>query len=419
MRQVSARRVVITGIGPVSPVGTGVDPFWDGLIHGRSGIRSITAFDARGMNVRVAGEVADFDASAWLSPKEIRQSDRVVHMAVAATALAWADAGEPDVDRTRVGTIFSTGIGGLATLLDHHTRYLARPPEDRIRSISPFLVPLIMPNSAAGRVSMVFGFTGPSACVSTACATGAHATIDAYKYVRDDDCDLAIAGGSEAANLDVTVGSFDSMQALSRNPDPERASRPFDRDRDGFVLSEGACALVLEELSHALARGARIYAEIVGYGVTSDAFHIAAPEPSGQAATRAMRLCLERAGEPPEAVDYINAHGTSTPIGDATETRVIKAALGDHAPFVPVSSTKSMTGHMMGAAGAAEIGVAALSIARGVIPPTMNYETPDPECDLDYVPNKARDVDVRLALSDAFGFGGHNAVVAVRKVDSD
>jgi 3-oxoacyl-[acyl-carrier-protein] synthase II len=263
---------------------------------------------------------------------------------------------------------------------------------------------------------MVFGFTGPSACVSTACATGAHATIDAYKYVRDGDCDLAIAGGSEAANLDVTVGSFDSMQALSRNADPERACRPFDRDRDGFVLAEGACALVLEELSHAEARGARIYAEVVGYGVSSDAYHIAAPEPSGAAAVRAVRACLERSSEPPWAVDYINAHGTSTPLGDAVETRVIKAALGEHAPFVAVSSTKSMTGHMMGAAGAAEIGVAALSIAKCMVPPTMNYETPDPECDLDYVPNKARDMDVRLALSDAFGFGGHNAVVAVRRI---
>jgi 3-oxoacyl-[acyl-carrier-protein] synthase II len=410
------RRVVITGVGPVTPVGIGVDGFWDALVHGRSGIGPITAFDASGMNVKVAGEVRDFDPSAWLSAKEIRQTDRVVQMAVAATGLAWADAGEPDVDRTRVGTIFATGIGGIGTLLDHHVRYLAKSPEEGIRSISPFLVPLIMPNSAAGRVSMVFGFTGPSACVSTACATGAHALIDAYKYVRDGDCDLAIAGGSEAANLDVTVGSFDSMQALSRNPDPERACRPFDRDRDGFVLAEGACALVLEELVHARARKARIYAEVAGYGVSSDAYHIAAPEPSGQAAVRAVRMCLERSGESPGAVDYINAHGTSTPIGDAIETRVIKAALGEHAPFVPVSSTKSLTGHMMGAAATAEIGVAALTIERCVIPPTVNYETPDPECDLDYVPNKARGADVRLALSDAFGFGGHNAVVAVRRV---
>jgi 3-oxoacyl-[acyl-carrier-protein] synthase II len=348
-----------------------------------------------------------------MTPKEVKRSDRCVHFAVGASKLAWRDAGEPAVDPARTGVLFSTGIGGLSSLLAQHLVLLEKGPD----RVSPFMVPMLMPNAAAGHVAMAFGFTGPNLCITTACAAGSHAVGEAFRLIKYGFADVAVAGGTEASILPLTVAGFAQMQALTRNPDPATASRPFDKDRDGFVLSEGAGALVVEEAERAEARGARIYAEVCGYGASADAHHITAPEPEGLGAIQAIQAALEEAGEPADAVDYINAHGTSTALNDAAETRAIKKALGDHAYRTAVSSTKSMTGHMLGAAGAVEAGIAALAVARGTVPPTINYRTQDEECDLDYVPNEARALDVRLALSNAFGFGGHNAVVALRRFE--
>lgn len=406
-------RVVVTGIGPVTPVGTGVDAFWEALVAGRSGVSRIQRYDPSALPVQIAGEVRDFTPEEWMTPKEIKHTDRAVHFAIASSKLAWSDAGEPSVDRARTGVMFSTGIGGLESLLKQHVVLLEKGPD----RVSPFMVPMLMPNAAAGNVAMAFGFTGPNACITTACAAGSHAVGEAFRLIKYGLADMCIAGGTEASVLPLTVAGFAQMHALSRNSDPEKASRPFDKNRDGFVLSEGAGALILEEASRAMARDARIYAEVCGYGASADAYHITAPEPEGLGAIQALQAALEEAGEPPDAVDYINAHGTSTQLNDAAETRAIKKALGEHAYRTAVSSTKSMTGHMLGAAGAVEAGVAALAIHRGTIPPTTNYETPDEECDLDYVPNQARQAEVRLALSDAFGFGGHNAVVALRRFE--
>jgi len=406
------RRIVITGIGPVTPVGVGVGPFWEALTAGRSGVGPILSFDTAGFSVRIAGEIHDFDTDPWMTPKEAKRTDRAVHFALAAAKLAWRDAGEPSVDHARTGVMFSTGIGGLGSLLNQHKVFLAKGAD----RVSPFMVPMLMPNASAGHVAMAFGFTGPNACITTACAAGAHAVGEAYRLIRDGLADVCIAGGTEASILELTIAGFAQMQALSRrNDEPERASRPFDRDRDGFILSEGAGALILEEAEGAVARGARIYAEVAGYGASADAYHITAPEPEGLGAIQAIQACLEDAGESPDAVDYINAHGTSTQLNDASETRALKKALGDHARRTPVSSTKSMTGHMLGAAGAVEGAAAALAIHEGVIPPTINYENQDEVCDLDYVPNEARRADVRLALSNSFGFGGQNATIAFRR----
>ncbi|MBA3551709.1 MAG: beta-ketoacyl-ACP synthase II [Actinobacteria bacterium] len=405
------RRVVVTGIGPVSPVGTGVERFWRALLEGTSGINRIQRFDTSDLPVRIAGEVLEFSPEDWLTPKEVKRTDRAVHFAVAASRLAWRDAGEPSVDPARTGVIISTGIGGLESLLKQHRVLMEKGPD----RVSPFMVPMLMPNAAAGQVAMAFGFTGPNTCITTACAAGSHAVGEAFRLIKYGLADACIAGGTEASVLPLTIAGFAQMQALTRNPDPERASRPFDKARNGFVLSEGAGALVLEEAERAVARGVRIYAEVAGYGASADAHHITAPEPEGLGAIQALQACLAEAGEPPEAVDYVNAHGTSTPLNDAAETKAIKKALGDHAYRTPVSSTKSMTGHMLGAAGAIEAGIAALAVAEGVVPPTTNYETPDEDCDLDYVPNESRRVDVRFALSNAFGFGGHNAVVGLRR----
>jgi 3-oxoacyl-[acyl-carrier-protein] synthase II len=409
-----SRRVVITGIGAISPIGTGVDEFWEGLTTGRVGIGPIEGFDASNLPVRIAGEVRDFQPDRWLTPKEVKRTDRCVHFAVGAAKLAWSDAGEPTVDPARTGVMFSTGIGGLGSLLAQHLVLLEKGPD----RVSPFMVPMLMPNAAAGHVAMAFGFTGPNMCITTACAAGSHAVGEAFRLIRYGFADVAIAGGTEASILPLTVAGFAQMHALTRNPDPSIACRPFDKDRDGFVLSEGAGALILEDAERAVGRDARIYAEVCGYGASADAHHITAPEPEGLGAIQAIQAALEEAGEPPDAVDYINAHGTSTPLNDAAETRAIKKALGDHAYRVAVSSTKSMTGHMLGAAGAVEAGVAALAVANGVAPPTVNYHTQDEDCDLDYVPNEARPMDIRLVLSNAFGFGGHNAVVAILRFDS-
>jgi 3-oxoacyl-[acyl-carrier-protein] synthase II len=346
-----------------------------------------------------------------MTPKEIKHTDRAVHFAIAASKLAWQDADEPELNRDRTGVFFSTGIGGLASLLAQHKVFLERGAD----RVSPFMVPMLMPNAAAGQVAMAFGFTGPNECITTACAAGGHAVGEAYRAIRDGLADACIAGGTEATVLGLTIAGFAQMQALSRNPDPAKASRPFDRDRDGFVLSEGAGALVLEESEQAQARGARIYAELAGYGASADAYHITAPEPEGAGAILAMQACLADAEEPPEAVAYVNAHGTSTQLNDSAETRAMKKLFGDHAYRMAVSSTKSMTGHMLGAAGAIEAAVSALAVHHGRIPPTINYEHPDEACDLDYVPNTAREADVSLALSNSFGFGGQNASVAVRR----
>jgi 3-oxoacyl-[acyl-carrier-protein] synthase II len=405
-------RVVVTGIGPVTPVGTGVEEFWTGLTTGRNGIGPIGRFDPSDLPVRLCGDVRDFDPTAWMDAKEIRRTDRFVHYAIASAKLAWQDAGTPEISSERAAIIYSTGIGGIETLLRQHSVLLEKGPG----RVSPFMVPALMANAAAGHIAMIFGFTGPNFCTVSACASGAHAVGEGFRIVRDGLADLALVGGSEAATLPLTVAAFAQMTALTKNADPETASRPFDTARDGFVLSEGACALVIERADRAEARGARVYAEIAGYGASDDAFHITAPDPKGTGAAIAIRRALEDAGEEPSVVDYVNAHGTSTQLNDAGETAALKAALGDEvAHRVAVSSTKSMTGHMLGAAGAVEAAASVLAIQRGVIPPTIHYETPDPDCDLDYVPNEARVAEVNFAISDSFGFGGQNAVVAFRR----
>jgi 3-oxoacyl-[acyl-carrier-protein] synthase II len=405
------RRVVVTGIGPVTPVGIGLKAFWDGIVDGRSGGGDVTLFDASEFPVRTACEVRDFDPTAFMEPKAIKRTDRAIHFAVAAAKLAWEDAGAPQVEPSRTAVVVSTGIGGLTTMLAQTRVLFNRGPG----KVSAFLVPSMMPNASAGQVAMEMGFTGPNTCIVTACAAGAHGVGEGYRYIVDGLADVCLAGGTEAVITSLSMAGFAQMQALSRNPDGARASRPFDAERDGFVLAEGACILVLEEAERAAARGARVYAEMAGYGASADAYHITAPEPQGAGAVLAIEAALADAEEAPEAVDYINAHGTSTPLNDASETRALKKVFGDHAYKVPISSTKSMTGHMLGAAGAVEAAVAALAVAEGVVPPTINYETRDPECDLDYVPNEARKVDVRFALSNSFGFGGQNAVLALRR----
>jgi 3-oxoacyl-[acyl-carrier-protein] synthase II len=402
---------VVTGIGPVTSIGLGRQAFWDALTSGQNGIGEITQFDTEGFPVRIAGEIRDFDPSEHMERKEIRRTDRNVHFAVAAARLAWNDGGEPKTDPQRTAVVISTGIGGLNTLLDQARVLFDRGPG----RVSPFMVPGMMPNAAAGQVAMTMGFTGPNTCITTACAAGAHGVGEAYRFIQEGLADVALAGGTEAVITPIAVAGFAQMQALSRNPDPAKASRPFDAQRDGFVLAEGACVLVLEEAERARTRGATIYAEIAGYGASADAFHITQPEPSGSGAVLAMEAALSDADEPPEAVGYINAHGTSTQLNDAAETRAIHKVFGDDPSDLAVSSTKSMTGHLLGAAGAIEAAVCALAVNTGTLPPTINYETPDPECDLDYVPNESRRADVRVALSNSFGFGGQNAVLAFRR----
>jgi 3-oxoacyl-[acyl-carrier-protein] synthase II len=409
---IEPRKVVITGIGPVTPVGIGVDSFWEGLSGGRNGIAKIERFPTDDLPVHLAAEVSDFVPTDFLAPKEVKRTDRFVQLGMAATKLAWADAGEPEIEADRGGVIFATGIGGIETILQQHLVMLEKGPS----RVSPFMVPMLMGNAAAGHIAMMLGLTGPNFCTTSACASGAHAIGEAFRMVRDGLVELAVAGGAEAATLPVTIAAFAQMTALTKNPDPGSASRPFDANRDGFVMSEGACALVLETEERAKARGARIYAELAGYGASDDAHHITAPDPQGSGASIAIRRALADAGEDVTALDYVNAHGTSTQLNDASETAALKATLGEHAYKIAVSSTKSMTGHMLGAAGAVEAAATAMAVSTGVLPPTIHYETPDPGCDLDYVPNTSRKADPRLAISDSFGFGGQNAVIAVRKV---
>jgi 3-oxoacyl-[acyl-carrier-protein] synthase II len=408
----SERKVVITGIGPVTSVGTGVDEFWAGMTGGRNGVRTITRFPIGDLPVSVAGEVDGFDATDFLDAKEARRTDRFTQFGIASAKLAWEDAANPEVVAERGGVIFATGIGGLETILNQHLVLLEKGPG----RISPFMVPMLMANAPAGHIAMRFGLTGANFATISACSSSNHALFDALRLIRDGTLDLVIAGGSESATLPLTVAAFSQMTALTKNPDPETASRPFDAQRDGFVLSEGATTLIVESEEHARARGARIYCELAGAGASDDAFHITAPDPKGSGAALAMRWALQDAGAQPEDVTYINAHGTSTPLNDAAESAAIKGVLGDHAQHVAVSSTKSMTGHMLGAAGAVEGAVCALAIANGRIPPTIHYSTPDSDCDLDVTPNRARDLQVDFALSNSFGFGGHNACVAFRAV---
>jgi 3-oxoacyl-[acyl-carrier-protein] synthase II len=408
----SERKVVITGIGPVTPVGTGVDEFWAGMTGGRNGVRTITRFPIGDLPVSVAGEVDGFEATDFLDAKEARRTDRFTQFGIASAKLAWEDAASPEVVAERGGVIFATGIGGLETILNQHLVLLEKGPG----RISPFMVPMLMANAPAGHIAMRFGLTGANFATISACSSSNHALFDALRLIRDGTLDLVIAGGSESATLPLTVAAFSQMTALTKNPDPETASRPFDAQRDGFVLSEGATTLIVESEEHARTRGARIYCELAGAGASDDAFHITAPDPKGSGAALAMRWALQDAGAQPEDVTYINAHGTSTPLNDAAESAAIKGVLGDHAQHVAVSSTKSMTGHMLGAAGAVEGAVCALAIANGRIPPTIHYSTPDADCDLDVTPNRARDLQVDFALSNSFGFGGHNACVAFRAV---
>jgi 3-oxoacyl-[acyl-carrier-protein] synthase II len=409
-------RVVVTGVGAVAPNGIGIESFWQNIIHGVSGIAPITRFDASRHDVRIAGEVKGFDPLQWLEKKEVRKMDRFIHYAVAAAQMAYDDSGLKVTDDNceRIGVFVGTGMGGIPALEESHKVLLEKGPG----RISAFFIPSIITNLASGQISMRFGMKGPNSCVCTACATGNHAIGDSFRIIQRGDADVMLAGGAEAVITPLTIGGFCSMKALStRNDEPTRASRPFDKDRDGFVMGEGSGLMVLESLEHARRRNARIYAEIVGYGMSADAYHITQPAPEGEGAVRSMRLTLADAKVAPSQVDYINAHGTSTPAGDVNETLAIKTVFNEHARSVAISSTKSMTGHLLGAAGGIESVITVLTIHHGLLPPTINHDTPDPECDLDYVPNAARRADVRYALTNSFGFGGTNASLLFKKFE--
>ena len=409
----STRRVVVTGLGTLSPVGNTADEFWSSLLQGRSGVGLITRFDTTGYPTRIAGEVRNFDPLDFVDKKEARRLDPYLQYAVASSAMAVQDAAldTSKVDGTRFGVLIGSGIGGISTLLQSHKDLLDKGPD----RVSPFFIPMLIANMASGLVSMRFGAKGPNSAVVTACATGNHAIGDSFRIIQRGDADIMIAGGSEAIIVPLTIAGFCSMKAMStRNDEPTKAMRPFDATRDGFVAGEGAGIVVLESLDHAVKRDARIYAEIIGYGMTGDAHHMTAPDPEGDGAARAMAAAVRDAGLDVSAVGYINAHGTSTQYNDKFETIAIKRVFGDHARRLAVSSTKSMTGHLLGAAGGIEAIATVLALHHGVLPPTINYETPDPDCDLDYIPNQARKQDVEVALSNAFGFGGTNATLAFR-----
>jgi len=408
------RRVVVTGLGLVTPLGTGVEKTWQALLEGRSGVGKITHFDCSTYPVQIAAEVKDFDPSQYIEQKEIKKMDRFIHFAIAASDMAIKDSGLKITkdNAERVGVIIGSGMGGLP-MIEHYHKILL---EKGHRRISPFFVPMIIINLAAGQVSIRYGAKGPNSSPCTACATGSHSIGDAFRIIQYGMADAMIAGGTEAVITPMGIAGFTAMKALStRNDEPERASRPFDIDRDGFVMGEGAGIMILEELNHALRRGARIYAEVIGYGMSGDAYHITSPAPEGEGAARCMEAALKDAGIRPEEVDYINAHGTSTKYGDELETMAIKKVFGEHAYRLSVSSTKSMTGHLLGAAGGVEAVITVLSIYHNIVPPTINLEKPDPACDLDYVPNKAKKMEVNCAISNSFGFGGTNASLVFRK----
>ncbi len=411
-----SRRVVITGLGMVSPLGIGVEKTWQALVQGKSGVVRITKFDPTGFDTQIAAEVKDFVPENFMEKKEIKRMDIFIQYAMASAMMAMEDAQLPITPQNadRVGVVVGAGLGGLTTIESFHKVLMEKGPG----RISPFFIPALIVNEAPGQISIRFGAKGPNYSVVTACATGNHNIGDAWRMIQQGDADAIIAGGVEATITPLAVSGFNAMKALStRNHEPEKASRPFDKDRDGFVMGEGCGIIILEEMNSALDRGAKIYAEIIGYGLNGDAYHITAPAPDGEGAARCMAMALKSAGISPEEVDYINAHGTSTDYNDLYETMAIKAVFKEHAKKLAVSSTKSMTGHLLGGAGGVEAIFTVLTIHRGVIPPTINYDTPDPECDLDYVPNVARMADVRVALSNSFGFGGTNAVLIFKKFE--
>ncbi len=409
------RRVVITGMGVVTPLGNDLEKFWTNLTQGKSGIGGITAFDIGQYDCKIAGEVRDFDPKpVFKNPKDIRRTDRFVQLAMGAAKMALQDSAVDleKVDRNRFGTIISSGIGGLKTLEDQFSILMNKGPS----RTSPFTIPMLISNMASGVISMEFGLRGPNMCIVTACATSNNSIGESWRIIKFGDAEIFLAGGSEASIVELGLAGFSSMRALSRrNDEPERASRPFDRDRDGFVMSEGAGVVVVEELEHAKKRGAKIYCELTGYGVSADAYHMTAPPDNGEGAARAMQIALQHARMVPADIDYINAHATSTGLGDIAETKAIKMVFGeDLAKKVSISATKSMTGHLLGGAGAVEMAACALAIRDGIIPPTINLENPDPECDLDYTPNKAREKKVKTILNNSFGFGGHNATLVAK-----
>ncbi len=413
MRRNADRRVVVTGLGLVTPLGTGIEKNWEALMAGRSGIGPITRFDVSDFAARIAGEVRDFDPHDWIEKKDVKKMDLFIQYAVGAAEQAMRQSGLKidNGNAERVGVLVGVGIGGLLTIEENHLLFL----DSRLKRITPFFIPKLISNLAPGQIAIRYCTRGINLSTTSACASGSHAVGEAYRMIRDGYLDAAITGGAEAALTSLGIGGFIAMRALStRNDAPEAASRPFDAERDGFVMSEGAASLILEEREAALARGANIVAEIVGYAANGDAYHMTSPSPEGQGAGRCMTLCLEDGDLDPNEVDYINAHGTSTPQGDAAETQAIKHVFGERAAKIAVSSTKSMTGHTLGAAGAIESVYTVLAIERGMVPPTINYEHPDPECDLDYVPNRPRPAKIRIALNNSFGFGGTNTTLAFR-----
>ncbi len=409
------RRVVVTGMGAVTPLGIGVDPTWEGMRAGRSGITNITLFDASDFSTQIGGQVLDFDPSLWMEARDARHSDRFVQFAVAAAVMAAHESGIEFSGPVglRTGVLIGSGIGGTWTWEEQHRALMEKGP----RRISPFFIPMLIMDMASGRVAMRFQAKGPNLSIATACATSAHAIGEAAEIIKRGDAEVMIAGGAEAAVSPLSLGGFCALRALSRrNDDPEHASRPFDRDRDGFVMAEGAGVVILEEYERAAGRGARIYGELLGYGATCDAYHITDPCPDGDGMARAMEAALADAKVAPDEIDYVNAHGTATPVGDPAETRGLKRVFGDRAFQLPVSSTKSVTGHLLGAAGAVEAIACLCSMRDSIAPPTANLDNPDPECDLDYVPLKAREMPIRTTMSNSFGFGGHNATLVFRAV---
>lgn len=409
------RRVVVTGVGVVSALGTGLEKNWEALTKGQSGIAPITRFDASQLPTQIAGEVKDFNPEDWIDKKEVKKMDLFIQYAMAAADMAMADSGLQitEANAERVGVVVGSGLGGLPTIEKYHEAMT----EGGYRKITPFFIPMLIINLAPGQISIKHGAKGPNLSSVSACATGTHSIGDAFRMIQRGDADAMIAGGTESTITPLAIGGFNVMKALStRNDDPTGASRPFDKGRDGFVMAEGAGIVILEEYEAAKARGAKIYGEVCGYGLTGDAYHLTAPSPGGEGAARCMKMALTTAGVKPEEVDYINAHGTSTPFNDLYETLAIKSVFGNHAKSLMVSSTKSMTGHLLGAAGGVEAVYSLLAMDRGVVPPTINYSEVDAECDLDYVPNTARDAKVRVTMSNSFGFGGTNATLLFKKV---
>ena len=410
------RRVVVTGMGLVIPTGIGVETAWKNACDGRSGIGLLTRFDTNGFETKIAAEVKNFNPELYIDKKEIKKMDLFIHYAIGATKEALEDARlviTPE-NSEQIGVTVGTGLGGLPSIERYHKVLLERGPG----RITPFFIPMLIANLASGQIAILFGPKGPNTCVVTACATGAHCIGDAFRAIVYGDAEAMIAGGTEANITPLTVGGFNAMKALStRNDEPEKACRPFEKNRDGFVVAEGSGIVILEELQFALKRNAKIYAELIGYGYTGDAYHITAPSPDGDGAVRCMRMAIKDAGLKPEDVDHINAHGTSTPLNDLTETIAIKRVFGDYAKKIPISATKSMTGHLLGAAGSTEAIFTVLAIRDGIMPPTLNYEEPDPQCDLDYVPNVSRQKSLRIAMSNAFGFGGTNATLIFKKFE--